>query len=77
MFHNFIMGFIAILFILACSFNKGYQMFTLSCLHLVGKFFVYFFCLILCERNNWNNNVFMGTQGNIASGKRGATKVWK
>jgi hypothetical protein len=74
MFHNFMMGFIATLFIFACSFNKGYQMFTLSYWHLVGKFLIYF---ILCERNNSNNNVFMGTQGNIASGKRGATKVWK
>jgi len=39
------MGFIATLPILACSFNKGYQMFTLSCLHLVGKFYIFFFVL--------------------------------
>ncbi len=55
------MGFIATLPILACSFNKGYQMFILSCLHLVGKIFIFsFFGFILCERNNWNNIVFMG-----------------
>jgi hypothetical protein len=46
------MSFIATLPIIACSFNKGYQMFTLSCLHLVGKFLIFCCCFILCEKNN-------------------------
>jgi hypothetical protein len=37
MFHNFMMGFVVTLHLLAFSFNKGHQMFILSCLHLKQK----------------------------------------
>jgi hypothetical protein len=37
MFHNFMMGFVVTLHLLACSFNKGYEMFILSCLYLKQK----------------------------------------